>query len=270
MTTIGLWVDDHWRTVLKDEYFNELKDLGISTIAIMINELRPGWFPEWGYRQIERACQMAIDRDIEVVLTTWPVPYRATLDVMARFMDEALSYGASGWEVDLEGNWKELTVRGGWSLEDASKYLVALMQIASMKHDIRLEVTTFPLHRENSSRALVAPHVDRILPQAYSVRHHSGRIIDWDDRYGPGQMQRMTLSRSRNVLGVVEGRVNLSCGLAAWDQKWTLRTEQDAMQRAYDEAMKYDPVEIRYWSSKWVIGANRRDYPGAFFGRITC
>ncbi len=60
-----------------------------------------------------------------------------------------------------------------------------------------LELTTFTYHAENSKNAKLAPQMDRLLPQAYSVRHRNNETIDWGDSLGPGRHQTLAISRAR-------------------------------------------------------------------------
>lgn len=89
--------------------------------------------------------------------------------------------------------------------------------------------------------------------------------MDWVGIYGPGGMQRLTLDRALAVPGV--GNPNgpiVSCGLAAYDQVWPGKPGEEAMHAAYKAACTFTPFEIRFWSSKWVLGGQMNGYASRF------
>lgn len=270
MTALGLWVDDAAPRVLAPRYFDDLLSVGANVAAVMIDTSAPGWDPTWDVVELERLQRLARPRQIEVVLTTWPEPNKRSIDAMAHGMPALLAAaGAAAWEIDTEFNWKPARVRGfraeaqRSALDFAGDYLVESMLSAAAPLDVRLELTTFTSHTENGRAADVAPMMHRIVPQAYSVRHREGKTIDWNHIYGPGQMQKLTLDRALLVRGLNQMGPKLACGLAAYDQNWPGHTPEEAMRAAYDAALRYDPAEIRYWSSKWIIGAQSASTPYA-------
>jgi hypothetical protein len=259
VTLLGLWVDDPPRTVAQPAYWDQLRDIGVRVAAIMLDSVATRWDPRYTPAQVEAVCRMAIDRDIEVVLTTWPSPHAAEMRRMRDDMAELLRLGAVGWEVDLEGNWKASRVVGFTSLDEAAKMLVTAMHEARSRSDIRLELTTHTGHHELTAGARVAPHMDRVLPQAYSTRRDwQSQDVAWSSVMGPGRRQTAALAQTRTIPGVEAGRPRVSVGLAAWDQQWPGRTVEEALSVALEAALAVDPVEVRYWSSKWLVGAKRR------------
>lgn len=169
--------------------------------------------------------------------------------------------GAAGLEFDAEGNWLPAKVKGFANIDKAGDELVKVFERVSVAYDVRTELTTYPFHTENSKTADVAPHADRLLPQAYSVRNRKNKdgsnlLIDWNGTYGPVGMQKLTLDRAMQVPGVgTTAGPLISCGLAAYDQSgWPGKTGEQAMRAAYDAACAYEPVEIRFWSAKWIFG----------------
>ena len=270
----GLWVDDPPKVVLNEGYFRSLKDCHIGTVAVMIDRSDREWKSTWRYKEIEDLFKLADKDCIEVVLTTWPYPDKEQIKSMCIDMGILMSTGpTAGWEVDLEFNWKRNLVRGfhrtkeKGSLDLAGDYLVNRIREVCKKYDARFEVTSFTQHTENGAKADVAPHCDRLMVQAYSVRKRPGvkSPISWDHVYGPGQMQLFTLQRSMTVPGVSDGKPELGCGLAAWSQRWPNRTPNDAMEFAYYSAVDYNPVvDVRWWSSKHVIGVKKNPYAAKF------
>lgn len=267
---LGLWIDDAPTTVLGPGYLDELRDLGIRTAAIMCSAPGSGWRPTWTADQIARVCGALIARDIEVVLTTWPSPRRAVIDECCGWLEAVVPWGAAALEVDLEGQWKPVEMRGFDGLGEAAAYLVAKLRSITSGRDMRLELTTHPWHSESSPRALVAPHVDRLLEQAYSIhRRPGGQVVEWGDaRLGPGTHQRFALDDALGVPGVKEGRPRLAAGLAAWSQVWPGHEPHEALDAALGAALgaalAYPLAEVRLWSSKWVLGAQANGYAAAW------
>lgn len=251
MTSLGVWVDEPKSTLLTSTYWKELLTHGIQTAAIMLEGNDPGFTSKFTATDLEKICALALEHDIELVLTIWPEP---TVDYLAD-LEEKLpklieKSGCAGIECDLEGNWKSSNVKGFTDLAKASDVLVKLLKRFRTKYDVRLEMTTFPDHPENAPGAMVAPHMDRLLPQAYSVRNRTNTLVAWDGKYGPGHMQTYTLNKTLHMPSISK----LSCGLAAYDQKWPDHSVAQALQLAYDTAMEYNPIEVRFWSSKWIFG----------------
>jgi hypothetical protein len=282
MTHLGLWVDDRPDLVLSGGYLETVKGLGISTVAVMVETSRHGFDPFWHMGvttgqevgavneigQIQELSAACLELDLELVITVWPTTDPDDMGDMCDFLGEALTYGAAGVEVDLEGNWLR---RGGYaSMQSASRdLLVSLYTITGMA-DARIELTTHTGHRELSHRARVTPHVHRLIPQAYSVRNRLGRTMPWGGKYGPEKAQRFAIGRTKRIPGCPP----LSMGLAAWSQRWpdphrpgeTL--EIAAMASALDEALTCDPIEVRYWSSKFVVGSRKNGYSAEFIGAL--
>ena len=61
------------------------------------------------------------------------------------------------------------------------------------------EGRVFTYHTENLKNAVLAPLMDRLLPQAYSVRHRSNKTIGWNDSLGPGKHQSLAIARARQA-----------------------------------------------------------------------
>ncbi len=264
---VELWAPEGPR-ILTERYFAGLDALGISGLAVMVDTAKRGWDPYWTPKQLEKLARFAsTGRKIEVALTTWPDPVQEYLEQMASGIEPMIeACGASAWENDVEFNWKASRVRGfggPGALDRAGDALVDAMHQVRSKYGVRLELTTFTAHTENGRAADVAPHVDLLMVQAYSIRTRpGGRKIPWAHSYGPGRMQKLTLDRTLLVPGVASGKVRVGVGLAAWDQKWPGETVDEAMRTACAAARDYDVGRVRYWSSPWVVG--RRNAAAAF------
>ena len=259
MTLLGLWIDDPPRTVAQPAYWDELRDIGVRCAAIMIDTAGAGWDLRYSDAQLDQVCRLALDRDIEVVLTTWPTPDQEDLRRVAEDMRRLLRLGTVGWEVDLEGQWKAGAVRGYASLAAAAAELADEMDRVRYDLDCRAEVTTHTGHHEHGAGARVALKADRFLSQAYSTRHDWRKLeVAWDSAMGPGRRQAAALAQARTIPGVSSGRPRVCVGLACWDQKWPAHTLEEALSVALEAALACDPPEVRYWSSKWLVGAHRR------------
>lgn len=269
--TIGCWVDDDVR-IKKPESFERMSAAGISAIALMLDTSKKGWDPMYAAHEIEAIARLADDHDMEIIFTTWPFPDKGNIDVMCDAVGEWLASIAPevirAFEVDAEFNWKPRFVRGFDNIDKAGDYLVKKMDEAVAATGARKELTTFTSHTENGRAADVAPHMDRVLGQAHSVRHRkksdgSGWRIPWTHSYGPGRMQKLTLDRSLRIPGMLE-TIELGCGLAAYDQEWPRHRPEEAMKVAYDAAIGYGCREIRYWSFKWIFGHLSNTYAERF------
>ena len=262
----GIWIDDPVRDVLKGEFWDKMVDHGLSTGAIMLEGLGDGFNPSYGVETLQKIKSLALPRDIEIVLTTWPEPNQKYMKDFEDKIEPLLSaVGAAGLEFDLEGNWLPIKVSGYANLDKAGDAFVEMFQRVSARLDVRTECTTYPFHTENAKTADVAPHCDRLLPQAYSVSERSGKDVAWDSAYGPGKMQKLTLDRAKQVRGVgTTAGPLISCGLAAYEQRFAGHTPEEAMDVAYKAACVYEPVEVRWWSSKHVFGIMANPYAGKF------
>jgi len=267
----GLWVDDDDQMVLSRRFWDRFAEHHLSVAAFMLESMRPGFDPRYSVDTLRKVCGFTLPRDIENVVTVWPEPsvrwlreFEATID---RYIDAS---AAAAIEFDLEGNWLQHKVVDFPSLDVAGDELVQVVHKVMQRHHIRLEVTTYPYHAENAKTADVAPHADRLLPQADSVRNRKdskGKSIkvEWDDPLGPGSMQELTLRRARSVPGVGSALGPLLCmGLAAYDQTWPGRTPGEAMRVAWDAAVRANVLEARWWSSKWVLGGVANGYASTF------
>lgn len=268
MTVHGVWIDDPAASLRKPAYWNLIAEHGFRTAALMLETSETGFDPKYSLDDLRAARSMAFDRDIEIALTVWCEPNPKWI---AEFKKNIGGYlkasGASALENDAEHNWHRERVKGFANLDKAGDALVEAWDAVSADNDVRIEATTFTFHTENSERADIAPHAHRLLPQGYSVRNRSEGVIEIDGAYGPGRMQKLTFDRAKAICAK-PGGPRLSCGLAAYDQVWPNVLPEDAMQIAYDAAMAYDPIEIRYWSSKWIFGNRKNGYASRFFKRL--
>ncbi len=272
MTTIrGVWIDDSVHDVLQPKFWDTLVAHKFTTGALMLEGLGHGFDPSYSEDMLGKLGALARERDCEFVLTCWPEPKAQYLiDFEAKIGALLTAAGAAALESDLEGNWLPGEVKGFPNIDKAGDELVQVYGDVLGRIDCRAELTTYPFHPENNKSADVAPHVDVLLPQAYSVYKRKVKGADtpqdWDGNYGPGHMQTLTLDKAKLVHGTnTPGGPVLSCGLAAYDQVWPGRKGEDAMRVAYDAAMLYAPREIRWWSSKWIFGHLSNGYASRFF-----
>lgn len=266
----GLWIDDAPKTVMTTDYLNRFKSLGFRTGAVMLDTIGTGFDPKWSLIDISRLGETFRAHDIELVLTVWPEPRREFVDDLRMKLPAYLkASGAAALEHDAEGNFTKTKLKGYKSLKEAAAEIDAVMNGFAKQFDIRDEVTTFTMHAENSEDAVLSDDADRVLGQGYSVRKRVGNdgepfLVPWDHKYGPGRMQRLTFDRSMQI-PKKNGKPAIACGLAAYDQEWPGHTGEEAMRVAYEAALLYNPKEIRWWSSKWVVGHLARPYAVRFF-----
>jgi hypothetical protein len=199
---------------------------------------------------------------IELVLTTWAYPRRGQIDALCRQMRELMRAGpVVGWENDVEFNWNSrVAVVGFPSLDAAGDYLIEQVTAVCKEQDARAEFTTFTEHAENSARADVTPHADRISLQAYSVSSRKdsegrSRPVAWSGNEGPGKMQVRTLDRAALIPGIADGQPQVCVGLASYLQNFPGHSVDEAMRLAVHTACshKVPVVELRWWSIKHIL-----------------
>jgi hypothetical protein len=265
----GLWIDDLPLLALSPGYLDELRDLGLHAAAVMVETSKARWDPYWSVEDARRMAVGLVDRDIEPIITVWLAPSRRYIDQMIAYLEMVVVAGYAAVEVDLEHLWRIRHLEGFDELTDAAVYALHRLLRIRDRLDVRLEVTTHPWHGESSPHALVTPHVDRLVLQAYSIREWpDGTTVDWYGPKGPGQMQQFAYEDALHVPCIVRGDVDLALGLPAWSQTWPGHAPADAMMTAYQAALDLGVVEARYWSSKFVLGARSNGYSNTFLRGI--
>ena len=201
---VGAWVDDPVRNAKSEGFADRLQRMHITRAAIMINKSNTTssdmpWHLRWDKDDLEDIARVYAARGIDMVATCWPRPSKRQIDAMCDDMAWILpALRSKVFEVDTEGNWAKRFLEGFSSMKKASKYLAARMR-ELVGDDGEIELTTYTYHPENSSKAVLAPLMDRLLPQAYSVRHRSNETVEWDDSLGPGRHQTLAISRARQA-----------------------------------------------------------------------
>lgn len=264
----GAWIDSRPEDVLKPSWWAAFRELGFSTAAIMVESFHDGLDLRWTDDQLAHAGVLARSADVELVLTFCLEPRRGYLAEFERRAPALCEMsGAAAIDSDVESQWMPRQVEGFEDLDHATEEAVKILRGFSSRLDIRLEGDTFAMHSENGPGSRLLKLMDRVLPQAYSVRNRkdgtgSPYLVEWEDRFGPKLMPKITLDRTLQIPGVRTGHPKLCIGLAAYDQKWPGHSEVEAMRTAYDAALTYKPTEIRWWSSRWIFS---NDYAKAFF-----
>lgn len=265
-TSMELWIDEPKHKVLNEGYFRELQEQGIDSIAIMIDESNRKWESKWSLKDLEKVFYLADPYAIEVILTIWPYPSITWMKLAFLDLHAMCEFGpVSAIEADLEFNWRTRYVEGIMSipsgmsrLEVAGREYVNRLNELAAEYQIRKEMTTFTSHMENGRAAIVAPHMDCLLVQAYATRSRPGDSgkqikIPWNHVYGPGNMQKYTFDRTMLVPGVADKIVEVGYGHALWNQHWPGHTPLEAMIKSLNAALSH-PVgitKVRCWSSKW-------------------
>lgn len=200
---VGAWIDDPVYVVKKPAYAERLRACHVTEAALMINRSNTRqhdvpWSLRYEQEDLRQVAENLHNHGIDVICTTWPQPSRSQIDAMCDDMAWILKVcGAKAFEVDTEGNWTDDFLDGFSSMGDAAKYLADSMR--KVAEGRRCELTTFTYHRENSGRAQLAPMMDALFPQGYSVRHRNEGPVDFDDLLGPGRHQRLAASRARQA-----------------------------------------------------------------------
>lgn len=266
---VGVWIDDPPSRVLSASFADGLKEMGVSSAAVMVNASNtrsgdPPWRVLWTADQLAQAAGLFKQRGVELILTAWPRPSQDQVEEVSKALKELLdAAGVSVLELDAEGNWNERFLDGFPSMQEAGRTLAGKLRDA-LPPGGRLELTTYPFHAEFSPSATLSPHMDVVLPQAYSVFKADDPSTHWGDQLGPGNMQRLAIGRARSISGV-----QVACGLAAYFQdRYPGHSAQQSMSRALQAVSAEGVSEIRYWSSKWAIGHRKNDYAGAFLSDI--
>lgn len=264
---VGVWVDDDL-TQIDTAYARKLLGLGITEAALMVNRMNATRGSEpWKLRAPEttiiRAARALRAEGVDVVLTCWPRPDQAQIAALEADMGPLMRDArAVALEVDAEANWHPRFLRGFASMAEASSHLVARLREAAQ--GARVEMTTFAQHGENGRGAHIAPLVDACFPQAYSVNERGGSRVPWDHPFGPGSMQTLTHEGA-----VKAGAKLIGLGLAAYEQSWPGHTPDEAMRIALDRAASLGVTHVRYWSSKWIVGARGQAYPKRVIKAVT-
>ncbi len=263
---VGIWVDDAASRVLDEAYLDRVASLDIATAALMVNRAntsrdQPDWDLRWKEEQFVAAARGLSARGIHVIFTAWPRPRRAAIDTLCATVGRLLrKCRGAGFEIDAEGNWKASFLTDFANLDEAGQYLGERMRRASPE-GTRLELTTYPYHEELAEAPTVAQYMDVVVPQAYSVA--GARKPGWGERLGPGSMQETAIELGRRVPGT-----QLVVGLAAYSQQYPGHLAADAMQLALDTVGDEGIEEVRYWSSKWILGQRANGYAAGFLGSI--
>ena len=256
MTQRGLWIDDAVSRILRPEYWDEFRDMGYDTAALMLDTMQRGWDPRIREVELQYVVEMILARDRQAAYTVWPEPSKDQIDDMVRDLDYWCKFGVVEVEVDVEHLWKQKYLRGFRTMSAAADYLVKRLDDLKYAHDVRIALTTHTGHAEAQPGALLTPLVDRVYAQLYSCRKDwRGTAIDFDDRrMGPGHRQRRGIAQFQQIPGVSTGEVGLCIGQALFSQKWPGHDYADALDTALAAALECDPPEIRDWSSKVLLG----------------
>lgn len=265
MIARGLWVDCAPNAVAQPAYWSEYRRHGLTEASLMFERSGPGYDERYTDDQLAKVGLYARANDVGLGLAFWPEPNRAYLLELERRLAAMVELaGAVSVDLDCESNWLEEKLRGFASLEDAAAEVLRIVGGIQRRLDVRLEVTTYPFHPENSPKADLAGRAQRRYPQAYGVRTRTRRgqpfLVEWDSELGPERIVRTSMGKA----ALIEGPGVVCCGLAAYDQIFPGRRAADAMRKAYETAVELGAPSVRWWSSKTVFGPQRNDYASRF------
>lgn len=204
---MGAWVDDPVSAIVKPSYARRISDMQLNAGALMLNRsnTRPGdvpWQPRFEDDELRVIAENFNQHEIDIICTTWPRPSKSLIDTLCEYVAGVLRMtGAVAFEVDTESNWTSKFLEGFPTMKAAAAYLLRRMgdAIRGAGRNVRKEQTTFTYHTENSAKAVLAPGMDLLLPQAYSVRNRENHTVGWNDSLGPGRHQRLAMGRARQA-----------------------------------------------------------------------
>lgn len=273
---VGAWGDDAPNRMKKTSYADRLVELGISEVALMTNRANISkhadpWDLRWKDRgeegweddAIAEIAQVYAARNIDIILTCWPRPDKAQIDEMCEAMVPLLKVtNANAFEVDVEGNWATKHLKHFGSMDEAAAYLTHAMEQALKDAGIddgETESTTFGHHADLGRHPTVTPLVDRACVQGYSTSPRQSGPVDWDNYLAPGKHQAWILKRAQKA-----GAKEVVMGLAAYKQRgFKGHSAREAMQVAWDKTVELGIRRVRYWSTKWILGAQSHNAPYA-------
>lgn len=266
---LEIWWDDDPAYTIKhtDKLIAQLKKLNVGRVALMMDRSEPdaAGLPVWRWKDSQLiAWTSALKRaQIGVTLTCWPRPTPQYLNAqhegLARYLE--LIDVRVRIEADLEGQWRPRHLEGFEDLDVAGAHLIALVD--DLDHD-GFEVTSYVEHGEFGSSPTAAHKADSLYPQAYSRFKKGDPSYQEGATYGPGGMQNRAINRAEKIEGPV-----VCCALAAFDQTGFLTlTTNEAMLIPIRTIVSRGIKIVRYWSSKWIIGARKNDYAYSFLLRL--
>jgi len=267
---LGVWGDCHPSRIAQPCWWDDLAELGATTAALFLDSSKAAWDLRWTEQQAREACRLAIERDLEAILTAWPLPQKAQIDAMIADLRRLLPLGAVALEVELEHLWllEHLDRANFSSMRVAGEYLLERLFLLCEPLDIRVEVTTHLGHPESGQHALITPRVHRANMQLYSTRHDwLKRLVRWASRLAPGRRQVDGVRRFAGVEGLGDGVPLLGLGLAGYDQHWPGHSITEALDLALESALteaaalRLAVSLVMIWSSKWLFG-HLADRPG--------
>jgi hypothetical protein len=266
---LGVWCDCLAKNVLKKKYFRKLKSLNIKTLALMINESNTieeniPFKVRWKKSELKKAANLAEEFDINLVYTVWPRPDKNLIDEIFIFLkNNADLRKLKAIEMDAEGNWDVKFLKGFKDMLSASNYLNRMLD-DFCKNKIRKDLTTFPAHKENCNQAQLSKYMDCLFPQAYSVRNRKNHLVSISHRLGPGNLQNWALSRTELVPNF-QNKI-LGCGLSIYDQYgFEGLSPEEALYLAARTAVVLGATELKFWSSKYLLGKMANNYSENFF-----
>lgn len=269
--TLGAWIDSPRKEVLTPSWWGRFRDHGLSSGAIMVEGAGQGLDYRWDMHDLAHAGVLARQADVELVLTYWLEPSRKYLAEFERTASALLKLsGAAAIDLDQELNWLTSKLEGFSTLDEAAVEAMRVIRGFTHSLDVRIDLTTFPFHAENSARAVLAPKVDRVYPQAYSVVHRKDGtgaplVVPWGDRLAPGVLQHVAIERAKQIPGANQpGGPEVCCGLALYDQGFAGHGPMESMKVALDTVASYGVKDVRVWSTKWIWGPSANAYAAKF------
>jgi hypothetical protein len=269
----GVWWDLGERETLEhaDVLVGRLQALGLNEVCVQLNYVDvPPTFRSNDYSAdgLLRWAEKLRRGGIRVSVGPWCRPTQAYVDsvvespLLRRIVSSGLFWSL---EYDAEEPWIRSAAAGFGDRNEAGIALDhATRSVLGRK--MQLGCNAPPEYIRHVGE--LARRADYFCPQAYSQaeRRSDGRIepaYDIDGRYGPGAMQRLAVTRVKDL-----GGPKLAMGLAAYKQDFDRISGLEAMNIAYKAAIDAKPIGVRWWSAKFVVRASsptRHPTQAAFF-----
>lgn len=230
----------------------------VKRIAIMVNRSSRlyQFTPSWKLRNdsLRRITDAARCKGMGVTLTAWVRPNKANITAVRDYLDHAIKLtGATGIEVELEGNWSTSNL---WAddfntLGEAGAFLIGMLDDLARTHGVTIEGTTFPGHAElDASKATVMQRVQIAWPQVYAVVKPKGNPrYEWGGDFSPGHYQAYYLPQFKAQWP----ELPVVCGLAGYGQVFHAHDPVDAIARSECEAIQQGSTRNRIWSVRHMV-----------------
>lgn len=217
--------------------------LGLGRLDVICNDhsakRKPQSFGTWNKSRLETFCRMAVDRGFEVHLMTWCMPHDVYLNGMVEQMSELYAKcRASSVQLDAEEPWTN--ARRPLPYDDAAKIVID----GFGRENVPYGVTGIGWASSKKLGPLMAGAAYGV-PQCYSTARNNLNPKT-STSFLVGLWRKRFPRPPENPLPLV-------IGLAGYRQSGRPGyTKERFMTAAFDGALAVEPVDIVYWSMRWI------------------